>query len=448
METVSHEKDLYFAHFERLRQSLHQEPSWMTQRRRKAIQYFSDHGFPSPRDEEWKYTDVAPVGRIPFQPASNGQAQITRAQVDRLPFADIQCPRLVFVNGFFSASLSSLDGLPEGVWAGNLQSGLAAFPELMETHLGRYGDYETSTNVFDALNQACAADGAFLHVRSGTVLREPLHVLFLTADAEQPAVTHPRNLIVAESNSQARVVETYLSLSGEVHFTNPVTELVAGDNATLEHYKLVSENFSAFHIGALHGYQSRDSHLSTHSLTLGGRLVRNNLTAVLDGTGADCSLRGLYLLRDQQHVDNHTKLDHAQPHGSSRELYKGILDERATGVFHGRILVRPGAQKTDSKQTNNNLLLSNQALVNTKPQLEIYADDVKCTHGATIGQIDKDALFYLRSRGIDEKAARSLLIYAFASDMVAPMAVETLRKQLDAYLFQQLPSGDLVREAT
>ena len=448
METVSHEKDLYPAHFERLQESLHQEPSWMLQRRRQAIDYFSDYGFPSPRDEEWKYTDVAPVGQIAFQPAGNGQTQITRHRLDLLPFADIQCPRMVFVNGFFSSSLSSLEGLPEGVRVGNLQSGLASFPEILEAHLGRYGDYHASGNVFDALNQACTADGAFVHIRFGTVLQEPIHVLFLTTGGEQPVVTHPRNLIVAEKSSQAQVVETYLSLTDEVHFTNPVTELVTGDNATLEHYKLVSENLHAFHIGALHGYQSRDSHLSTHSFTLGGKLVRHNLTAVLDGTGADCSLRGLYLLRGQQHVDNHTKLDHAQPHGSSRELYKGILDEQATGVFHGRILVRPGAQKTDSKQTNNNLLLSNQSLVNTKPQLEIYADDVKCTHGATIGQIDKDALFYLRSRGIDEKAARSLLIYAFANDMIAPMRVATLRKQLDEYLFQQLPSGDLIQGPT
>ena len=448
MESTCQERDLYFAHFERLEKSLQHEPSWMRRRRRQAIHYFSDHGFPSPREEEWKYTDVTPLKRIAFQPAENGAAQITDSCLDRLPFANIQSPRMVFINGLFSPRLSSLQDLPAGIRVGNLQSQLASSPKIVEAHLGAYADYEVSGNVFDALNQACATDGAFLYIPSGVVVRNPVHLLFLTGRGETPSVSHPRNLIVVEKNSQAQVVETYLSMTEEAHFTNPVTELVAAENAVLEHHKLVGENLQAFHIGALHCRQSRDSQLSTHSVTLGGKLVRQNLTAILDGKGADCTLYGLYLLGGRQHVDNHTKLDHAQPHGNSRELYKGILDEQATGVFHGRILVRPGAQKTDSKQTNNNLLLSNQALVNTKPQLEIYADDVKCTHGATIGQLDQDALFYLRSRGIQEKAARSLLIYAFASDMIVPIRVEALRKQLDEYLFQRLPAGALIQEAT
>ncbi|MCH8319816.1 MAG: Fe-S cluster assembly protein SufD, partial [Acidobacteria bacterium] len=281
----------------------------------------------------------------------------------------------------------------------------------------------------------------------GEVIQEPIHLLFLSTAAEEAVAVHPRNLILVDSNSQVTIVESYIGLHKGVYFTNSVTEIVAAENAVVDHYKLHQESKKAFHIATLQVHQDRSSSVRTFNATLGGKLTRNEVNVVLDGEGAECNLDGLYLISGSQHVDNHTRLEHAKPHCDSREMYKGILDEKATGVFHGRIVVLPGAQKTDSKQTNNNLLLSDEALINTKPQLEIYANDVKCTHGATIGQLDPDALFYLRSRGIDKITARSLLIYAFASQVVNRIKVDLVRTELDDYLFSWLPAGHLVREA-
>ncbi|PYV41246.1 MAG: Fe-S cluster assembly protein SufD, partial [Acidobacteria bacterium] len=265
-----------------------------------------------------------------------------------------------------------------------------------------------------------------------TIVEEPIHLLFIATASGEPQVSHPRNLIVAGANTQAKIVESYVGLDNAVYFTNAVTEIVAGENSVIDHYKLQRESVHAFHVATLQIQQARSTSFSTHSISM----------AVLDGEGCESLLNGLYLVMGQQHVDNHTKIDHAKPHGSSRELYKGILDEKARGVFNGRIIVRPGAQKTDSKQTNKNLLLSEEALVNTNPQLEIYADDVKCTHGATIGQLSADALFYLRSRGISLETARNLLTYAFASDITGRIKIEPIRRELENVLFSRLPQNE------
>ena len=247
---------------------------------------------------------------------------------------------------------------------------------------------------------------------------------------------------MAGANTQAKIVESYVGLDNAVYFTNAVTEIVAGENSVIDHYKLQRESVQAFHVATLQIQQARSTSFSTHSISMGGALVRNDVNAVLDGEGCESVLNGLYLVRGQQHVDNHTTIEHAKPHCSSRELYKGVLDEKARGVFNGRIIVRPGAQKTDSKQTNKNLLLSEEALVNTNPQLEIYADDVKCTHGATIGQLSADALFYLRSRGISLETARNLLTYAFASDITGRIKIEPIRRELENVLFSRLPQNE------
>jgi Fe-S cluster assembly protein SufD len=351
---------------------------------------------------------------------------------------------LVFVNGRYSENLSS-PGELDGVKLGSLAEVLQMKPEIVQPHLGQYANLEE--HAFNSLNTALMRDGAFVHVMKGKTAEKPIHLLFVSTAHAEPATSHPRNLIVAESQSQATIVESYVSVGPDVYLTNPVTEIILGDGAVLDHYKLQDESRRAFHVATMQYRQDRNSSLRSHSITLGGVLVRNNLTAVLDGEGAECTLNGLYLVMGEQHIDNHTRLEHAKPHCSSRELYKGILDDKSRGVFHGRILVHKGAQKTDSKQTNNNLLLSDEALINTKPQLEIYADDVKCTHGATIGQLDQDAIFYLRSRGIGEKAARSLLIYAFASEIVGRVKVEALRAKLDQFLLGWLPQGELVKGA-
>ena len=274
------------------------------------------------------------------------------------------------------------------------------------------------------------------------MVEEPIHLLFLSHDEKTgPKVCHPRVLVLAEANSQAQILESYASLGEGVSFTNAVTELVAEENAFVDHYKLQRESLEAFHISTVQVQLGRSANVSTQCISLGGSLVRNHVNAVLGGEGGEATLNGFYLVNGRQHVDNHTSIDHAKPHCNSHELYKGILDGEARGVFNGRIVVRPDAQKTDSKQTNKNLILSEEALVNTNPQLEIYADDVKCTHGATIGQLDAEAVFYLRSRGIDLESARHLLTYAFAGDFIHRLKIEPLRVALETSLFARLAEG-------
>jgi len=438
--------DPYLSSFAQLQKELEgKQPAWLGRIRKAAILRFSDLGFPTSRQEEWKYTEVAPIRRTLFRPAAYELDGLSTERLTGLTFCNLQCPRLVFLNGHYSAELSSLKGLPKTVQVQSLAEVLKQSPDLVKPHLTRHARYED--HPFVALNTALIQDGALVHVPKGEVLQEPIHLLFLSTAAEEAVAVHPRNLILVDDNSQVTIVESYIGLHKGVYFTNSVTEIVAAENTVVDHYKLHQESKKAFHIATMQVYQDRSSSVRTFNATLGGKLTRNEVNVVLDGEGAECGLEGLYLISGRQHVDNHTRLEHAKPHCDSREMYKGILDEKATGVFHGRIVVRPGAQKTDSKQTNNNLLLSDEALINTKPQLEIYADDVKCTHGATIGQLDPDALFYLRSRGIDQTTARSLLIYAFASQVVNRIKVEQVRTELDEYLFSWLPEGHLVKEA-
>jgi len=438
--------DPYLSSFAQLQKELEgKQPPWLQQIRQAAISRFSDLGFPTSRQEEWKYTKVDPIRRTLFRPAAYEPNGLTTERLTGLTFCNLQCPRLVFLNGHYSAELSSLKGLPKTVQVKSVAGVLEQDPDLVKPHLTQHARYED--HPFVALNTALIQDGALVHVPKGEVIQEPIHLLFLSTAAEEAVAVHPRNLILVEGNSQVTIVESYIGLHQGVYFTNSVTEIVAAENTVVDHYKLHQESKKAFHIATLQVYQDRSSNVRTFNATLGGELTRNEVNVVLDGEGAECHLDGLYLISGTQHVDNHTRLEHAKPHCDSREIYKGILDEKATGVFHGRIVVRPGAQKTDSKQTNNNLLLSDGALINTKPQLEIYADDVKCTHGATIGQLDPDALFYLRSRGIDRTTARSLLIYAFASQVVNRIKVDLVRTELDDYLFSWLPEGHLVREA-
>jgi len=438
--------DPYLSSFAQLQKELEgKQPPWLQQIRKAAISRFSDLGFPTSRQEEWKYTEVAPIRRTLFRPAVYESNGLTTERLTGLTFGNLQCPRLVFLNGHYSAELSSLKGLPKTVQVKSLAGVLEQHPDLVKPHLTQHARYED--HPFVALNTALIQDGALVHVPKGEVIQEPIHLLFLSTATEEAVAVHPRNLILVDSNSQVTIVESYIGLHKGVYFTNSVTEIVAAENAVVDYYKLHQESKKAFHIATLQVYQDRSSSVRTFNVTLGGELTRNEINVVLDGEGAECNLDGLYLISGTQHVDNHTRLEHAKPHCNSREMYKGILDEKATGVFHGRIVVRPGAQKTDSKQTNNNLLLSDEALINTKPQLEIYANDVKCTHGATIGQLDPEALFYLRTRGIDRTTARSLLIYAFASQVVNRIKVDLVRTELDDYLFSWLPAGHLVREA-
>ncbi|PYU93499.1 MAG: Fe-S cluster assembly protein SufD [Acidobacteria bacterium] len=352
---------------------------------------------------------------------------------------EVACTQLVFLNGHFSQELSSPGKLPEGVKAGSLASALDSDGGLLEEHLARYASYRR--NAFTALNTAFVEDGAFVYLPKDAVVKEPIHLLFLSTASKDPAVCHPRNLIVAGSSAQATVIESYAGLEGGVYFTNAVTEIVTGEQSRIDHTRLQRESERAFHVATMEVSQHRDSAFASRSISIGGKLVRNDLNVLLNGEGCDCTLDGLYFAGGEQHVDNHTTIDHAKPHCSSRELYKGILDGKSTGVFNGKIIVRKDAQKTDARQTNNNLLLSEESLINTKPQLEILADDVKCTHGATIGQLDVEALFYLRTRGIGDAAARSLLTYAFASEIIGRIRIQPIQCRLDLLLSRSLSKG-------
>jgi Fe-S cluster assembly protein SufD len=449
MLEVMDEKEVYLSNFARLeREGIagngHPRLHGI---RQAAIDRFAEVGFPGPRDEEWRFTNVAPLTRIAFQPAEASPGALSAEKLRQLaPGSDAGC-RLVFVNGHFVRELSAPGPLPEGVVADSLAATLAANPDRVEPYLARYARYEDSP--FTALNTAFIRDGAFIWIPRGKVVAEPIHLVFVATASGPPAVAHPRNLVVALANSQATLVETSVSLDEGVYFTNAVTEVVLGENAVIDQTKVQEEGKQAFHVATTQVHHARGSNFTSHAINLGGGLVRNDINVVLDGEGCEATLNGLYLASGRQHVDNHTRIDHAKPHCASHELYKGILDGQAHGVFNGKIFVHPDAQKTDAKQTNKTLLLSEDAVINTKPQLEIYADDVKCTHGATIGQLAAEAIFYLRSRGIGREEARGLLTFAFANDIVSRIKVEPVRSRLEDILLaaRQLPAGRQVTEA-
>ncbi|MBW3636274.1 MAG: Fe-S cluster assembly protein SufD, partial [Armatimonadetes bacterium] len=409
---------------------------WLAGVRRRAIERFALLGFPTVRDEEWKYTDVTPVANLAvtpiFRPNLNGDA--TRIS-GNLPFGDIAGHRLTFVNGHYAPELSNLQTLPAGVTVSSLAAAFENQNEVVQEHFGKILDAENET--FAALNTAFAQDGAFIQIPSNLQLETPLHLLFLTHDEGAP-VSHPRNLVLAGDNSSVTLIETYASTDEGVYFTNAITEVIAGKNARVEHIKNQIESPKAFHIATLQIAASRDSWVRSHTVNFGGRLVRNNAIAVMGDEGGEVTLNGLVVGKDAQHIDNHTTMDHAQPHCLSHEHYAHVLDDQSNGVFNGKIFVRLDAQKTDAKQSNRTLLLSRDAQINAKPQLEIFADDVKCTHGATIGQLDEDALFYLRARGIPEIAARNILIRAFANEVLDGIPVEDLREKLEAMLLTRL----------
>jgi len=409
-------------------------PEWLREIREGAIARFAELGFPTMKQEEWRFTSVAPIADQRFILAHAPRSPLPApSDIERLCIA--AGPRVVFVDGRHAPSLSTPAELAGGVWAGSLAAALrtdARREELARAHLARHARWRDSA--FAALNTAFLADGAFVHVPADATLERPLEVVFLStgrAASDGPIVSHPRSLIVVERGARPPVVETYAGLSDGVYWTNAVTEIVVGEGAWTELYRVQQEGPHGFQVATTHSRQERDSYLGLHVVTLGAALARHDINAVLDGPGAELILNGLYLLGGAQHADHHTVIDHAQPHCASHEFFNGVLAERAHGVFNGRIIVRPGAQRTDSKQTNNNLLLSTEARADSQPQLEIYADDVKCTHGSTVGPIDQMQLYYLRSRGLSPEAARSILTYGFGAEILDRMRHPDVRDRLD-----------------
>ena len=400
--------------------------------RRTSMADFTAAGFPTTKDEEWRFTSLAALTGLNFGLAA---AETVPPDTAIAPFRyDLPC--LVFVNGHFNASLSQLDALPTGALVKSLSTALVEAADLINRYIGQQAN--TKNEAFNALNTAFLHDGALIHLRPQTVLTQPVHLLFVSTGQEVKAVSHPRILIVAEANSEASLVESHVGLGYETYFTNAVSEIYLGENASIDHYRVQRESNAAFHISATYVREERAARFRSTSITLGGQLTRNHVHTALVGEGVDSTLNGLYVENDDQHVDNHTLIEHAAPHCRSHEFYKGILAGEATGVFRGKIHVHQAAQKTDAYQANQNLLLSESARIDTKPQLEIYADDVKCSHGATIGQLDPDAIFYLRSRGIGRHKAAQVLTRAFAGEVLDRIRIDSLRNSLDALVTHYL----------
>ena len=422
-----------FEHFQREISA----PPRITALRERGFEYFSTVGFPTTKMEQWRFTNIAAIANTDFDLAE--PADISSAVLDPYELHEVQGIKAVSINGRFSPTLSRTKRLPVGIEVSSLANALTNNEIGITSHLGCHAHFED--HAFTALNTAFLYDGVVVWIHDNAIVDLPIHLLFVTTAADRH-MNHPRVLVVAGENSQVRLVESYVGLDEERYFTNAVTEIIVGKNAVIDHYKLVRDSIEAFHIGNMHVRLEQNANFSSHSITLGGALVRNEVEAKLAGEGGECTLNGLYLANGDRLVDNRTTIRHEQPHCSSHELYKGILDDQAHAVFNGKIVVAIDAQKTNATQTNKAILLSEDARINTKPELEIFADDVKCTHGATIGQLDENALFYLRSRGLAVDQARRLLIHAFASDLLNRISIEPIRAQLDALLLEHLPSSD------
>ena len=426
----------YLAQFEQNRGRRAGVPAWLSKLREGAIARFAALGFPTTRDEEYRFTNVSPIAATPFERAPE-RVEVSQADLAGHVYGGGTAAQLVFVNGRYEPALSSAAALPDGLSVSNLSEVLASDGAGLQHLLGRIASFEVSA--FTALNTALFEDAAIVRVAANAVIERPINLVFVSAGSAAPSVSYPRLLIVAGEHSQSTFIESHVASGDGHHFSCAVTEVSCGTHSIVDHYRVQLERSHGYHYCGQQVHAARAATFLSHAFSLGGAIVRNDLGAVLGGEGIDLTLNGLYLADGDTIMDNHTTIDHAQPHCASHEIYKGILGGRAKGVFNGKIIVRLDAQKTDAKQTNKAMLLSEAAQINTKPQLEIFADDVKCTHGATIGQLDADALFYLQARGISRQDARALLIRGFAGDVVNRVKFEPLRDRLDGWLLAQIP---------
>ncbi len=410
-------------------------PDWLMALRAEASARTDTLALPDIRDEDWRFTDIGPLRKHTFHYPTPTARTPTLADIQAYLLPEAQA-RLVFVNGGYAPQLSSPAGPPAGVTVTTLRQAAAGHIALIEAHLGRHARFDR--DAFPALNTSLMDDGALIVVTKNTRAVQPIHVLNVASAADRPASVHPRCLVVAERDSECLLIEDYISLDDGVYFTNPVTEVVVEDGARVRHVKLQRESRQAFHIASTSVTLGRDAFYGGAGIAVGGQISRNDLQVLQTAEGAGCALDGLTLIGGRQLADTHTTIDHAKAHGSSRQLNKCIVDGGAHAVFNGKIMVRKHAQQTDSAQSSRNLLLSGKARVDTKPQLEIFADDVKCAHGATVGQLDMDELFYLRSRGLSETTARSLLIYAFAAEIIEKLPVASVKSQLQRLVMEQM----------
>jgi len=417
--------------------------SWLNEARKKGIDQFSNKGFPTTRDEAWKYTNVALLKKRNFNLLSSKKTTLTKDDLDSFRFADLETVELVFINGHFSAELSSKIDQVQGVILQNLSAWLA---EEQSLDLSVNAD----ENVFASLNNAFMSDGMVLHIDKNTVLNKPVHLIFVATETDEPIMIYPRIDIRLAANSQARVIESYVSIGQEdklaKNLTNTLTNIVTGEMSHLEHYRIQDESTDAYHIANVLIDQKHDSQAISHSVSLGASLARVDIKVSLGSEGAENTLNGLFMGKGLQHTDHHILVDHLSPYTRSEEFFKGIMDDRSRGVFNGKVIVHEHAQKIDAVQSNKNLLLSSNAEIDTKPELEIYADDVKCSHGATIGRLSDTELFYLQSRGIGEEKARALLTYAFADEVISRMSLAPVREYLEQKIVGQLSSLENIRD--
>lgn len=441
---MSEVKSWYINNFKDFERSLNGESSQPIHKLRKnAIENFSELSFPTTREEEWKYTNIAPLLKYNFKPVDPNEKarEITKDQLNKFLLAEqsgsenFEPNLLVFINGHFSEELSSTKNFEKNIVVGNISNAINEHSSIIEKHFGKYADFKD--HIFTALSTAFTKDGVFIYVPQGKIVEYPIHILFLMDSRQEKLLIQPRNLFVAEENSQVTIIEHYASLDENIYFTNSVTEVVVEKNAVIDHIKLQEESTKAFHVARMEVDQERNSNFTSHLISTGGDISRNDFNARFNDEGGECMLNGLFMLNGTQHFDIHSLIDHAKPHCNSHEHYKGILDDNSRGVFNGKVMVRKDAQKTNAFQENNNIILSDNALINTKPQLEIFADDVKCSHGATIGQLDNDAKFYLNTRGIGDEAAKSILIHAFAIDVIKSIKIDAVRKYLEKILDQR-----------
>lgn len=419
---------------------------WFSDQRQSALNLFKENGFPGTRQENWKYTDTKPIAKKAFSHSNQSTVTISSDEINAIRFQDLDCYEIVFINGVFSEEFSNINKLPDNVVIESLATAMEKDSELLEKHLAQYADNKVSS--FTALNTAFIQHGTYINILKNTVVDKPINILYISKDSGNAFASHPRNLIVMAEHSEATLIENYIGLDDASYFTNAVCEVFLAASAVLKHYKIQQESLNAYHVGNLNTMQYKDSRFVSHSISLGGSLVRNDIHGQLDAEGAEIIMNGLYMTNNKQHVDNHTRVDHIKPNTHSSENYRGVLNGKSRGVFNGKVVVHPQAQKIEAYQNNANLLLSDDAEIDTKPELEIYADDVKCSHGATVGQLDQNMLFYLQSRAIDEETARSLLTYAFADEVLKDISVTQVKNRLEYLIVGQLPDADLIREFT
>jgi len=434
MSPVAERHDSYVAEYGRFASGRGATaPAWVKQRREQAHSQFATAGFPTTRQEDWRFTNITPIAESEFALAAGVFAPASAL------VAGVTVPgavRLVIVNGEFAAGLSDLSSLPKGLRIASLSDGARDATDGLETHLAKA--FSLATHPFAALNTAFLDDGVAIMVTAGAVVETPVHIVIVTGGDGKAVVAHPRLLIIAGANSQARIAQTFIGAPGAVYFNNAVAEVVVGEGANIELYTDQRESDQAFHIANIQAVVAAKGVFASHAFSTGSRIMRHDIGIALRGEGADCTMNGVYLADGERLMDTHTSLDHAMPHCTSHEIYKGILAGKAKAVFNGRIIVQLDAQKTDAKQTNRALLLSDDAMINSNPQLEIFADDVKCTHGAAVGQLDEEAMFYLQARGLTRAAARDMLLHAFAGEVIAGLKIPALREQIEANFFAAL----------